>query len=113
MTEERATYNAGKPKGKKVVVTLTLDVADDQVADFLIAQFATNKIDPANAEVMTGPGVETPGAALALDFALADFLVNAVAPLATHIEAEVDPNAYYRRDWLKGFGLSATTEVTP
>ena len=88
----------------KIFVTLELEVTNAQVAGYLIDQVNAN------------PQTRERGAdALALDFAAVDFLLDAVAPsypkpttTETDIAVEVFVDGYYRRDWLKGFGLSAT-----
>jgi hypothetical protein len=68
MTEERATYIAGRPT-HKLAITLTVDVDDERIADYLAGAISAN---PMTRERGASP--------LGLDYALLDFLLDAVAP---------------------------------
>ena len=103
MTEERAIYTAGRPT-YKLVIALTVDVDDERIADYLASAISAN---PMTRERGADP--------LGLDYALLDFLLDAVAPEYPPGPFDVegrdfDPNSlveiYQAREWLRGFQLS-------
>jgi len=107
MTEERATYIASRPT-RKLAITLVVDVDDERIADYLAGTIAAN---PTTRERGADP--------LGLDYALLDFLLDAVAPEYPpgHFDVEgkdFDPNSlievYQAREWLRGFRLSLARE---
>jgi hypothetical protein len=107
MTEERATYTAGRPT-HKLAITLTVDVDDEHIAGYLAGAISAN---PMTRERGADP--------LGLDYALLDFLLDAVAPEYPpgHFDAEgvdFDPNGrvevYQAREWLRNYRLSLVRE---
>ena len=102
MTEESTPYQAGNPKLTRIVVTLTVDLDDNQIAAYLAGQIAANPV--------TGQQGDAP---LHLDLATLGFLLDAVGPeFPEHYYKEKDyednefADFYYEREWLRGYTLS-------
>lgn len=100
MTEERATYTAGRPT-YKLAIALVVDVDDDQVAGYLAGQVNANPLTK-----------ERGAAPLDLDFATLDFLLDAIAPARPkdweNGAGDDFLDRYHSRQWLRKFRLSAT-----
>jgi len=93
---------------KRITVTLTIDLGDDHVADYLIERINAN---PLTRERGASP--------LDLDYATLDFLLDAVQPRhpqdrrdAEDVVVDAFEELYQAREWLRNFQLSATLEGT-
>jgi hypothetical protein len=102
MTEE------SKLAPKRITVTLTIDLDDDQVADYLIERINAN---PLTRERGASP--------LGLDYATLDFMLDAVQPrhpqehrAAEDVVVDAFEELYQARVWLRNFQLRATSGGT-
>lgn len=102
MTEE------SKLAPKRITVTLTIDLDDDQVADYLIERINAN---PLTRERGASP--------LSLDYATLDFLLDAVQPrhpqgrrAAEDVVVDAFEELYQAREWLRNLQLSAMSGAT-
>lgn len=106
MTETRTPYITNSPQLQRLVVTLTVELDDAAVAQHLV--------DTVNANPLT---LERGADPLNLDYALLDFLLDAVQPrhpraqqgAAGGGDGDVDAfeSAYQGRAWLRNFRLTA------
>ena len=97
-----------KPTPKRITVSLTIDLDDDQVAGYLFERINAN---PLTKERGASP--------LDLDYATLDFLLDAVQPrypqkhrTAEDVAVDAFNDLYHAREWLRNFQLSATLEKT-
>ena len=89
---------------KRITITFTIDLDDDQVADYLIERINAN---PLTKERGASP--------LDLDYATLDFLLDTVQPrhpqdrrAAKDVAVDAFEELYHAREWLRNFQLSAT-----
>jgi hypothetical protein len=107
MTETHTPYTTSRPPVQRLTVTLTVDLDDDAVAQYLAERINANP-----------PTLERGANSLALDYATLDFLLEAVQP--RHPRAQPSAAAggnggvdafeamYQERAWLRNFRLTAT-----
>lgn len=109
MTEIRTPYTTTAPQVQRLTVTLAVDLDDAAVAQYLL--------DRVNANPLT---LERGADPLSLDYAMLDFLLEAVQPrhpraqpsAAAGDDGDVDAfeAVYQERAWLRNFRLGATVE---
>lgn len=109
MTETRTPCTTGRPLVQRLTVTLTVDLDDAAIAQYLAERINANP-----------PTLERGADPLSLDYAMLDFLLDAVQPrhpraqpsAAAGDDGDVDAfeAVYQERVWLRNFRLGATVE---
>lgn len=107
MTDTRTPYTTNAPQPQRLTVTLTLDIADAAIAQYLAEHINAN---PLTLERGADP--------LALDYATLDFLLEAVQPRHPRAQrsalvsdgggVDAFEADYQGRAWLLNFRLGAT-----